>query len=112
MARKLRKAQNLSEWLIWERLKDRKSLGAIFRRQHAIGPYILDFYCFKAQLCIEIDGTLHGEETQRAKDMQRDQWLQSQGLTVYRITAAEVLRDADAAADGIIQLALARIAQN
>ncbi len=104
LARKMRKTLTDPEWLLWERLK-RRGNGVVFRRQHPIGPYILDFYCFKAALAVEVDGAVHGEDERAVKDEVRQTYLESQGLFVYRIPAAEVYRDPDAVADGVRLLA-------
>jgi len=66
---------------------------------------VLDFYCAKARLAIELDGVSHdmGERPQR--DMQRDAWLKEHGVTVMRIPAADLTRGADDAADAIVRLA-------
>ena len=107
LARKMRKTLTEPEFLLWERLKARSD-GLVFRRQHAIGPYIADFYCFRARLVVEIDGAMHSEEEALRRDAVRDAWMARHGLAVYRISAAEVYRDADAAADGVWLLALER----
>jgi very-short-patch-repair endonuclease len=72
----------------------------VFRNQHPLGPYILDFYCPAAKLAVEVDGATHGEDLQAAHDARRDAWLESQGLTVYRVPAGSVFRNADQVADG------------
>lgn len=97
----MRKALTGPEWLLWERLKPRRADGLVFRRQHALGAYILDFYCFKARLVVEVDGAIHGEDARAAKDAVRDTWLRGQGLEVYRIPAAEVYRDVEGVAEGV-----------
>lgn len=81
----------------------------IFRRQHAMGAYILDFYCVRAKLCVEVDGYHHTEDEQIIRDIARDNWLKEQGIKTYRISAADVFADVDSAADGIILLALSRL---
>jgi very-short-patch-repair endonuclease len=106
LARAFRKDMTLPERLVWERIKGRSD-GLVFRRQHAVGPYILDFYCFRARLAVEVDGGVHGDEVRQDKDRAREDWLRARGIEVYRITAADVLRDADAAADGVLLLAAA-----
>ncbi|WP_395822133.1 endonuclease domain-containing protein [Devosia sp.] len=58
--------------------------GMHFRRQHPIGPYVLDFYCASARLCIEIDGPSHGDRSER--DTRRTEWLGSQGIRVLRFS--------------------------
>jgi very-short-patch-repair endonuclease len=111
LARKMRKALTGPEYLLWERLKLRLDDGLVFKRQHAFGSYILDFYCFRARLVIEVDGAIHGEDVRAAKDAVRENWLRDQGLEVYRIPAAEVYRDVDGVADGIRLFAIGRVAE-
>jgi very-short-patch-repair endonuclease len=77
----------------------------VFRRQHPIGPYVLDFYCAKAHLAIEIDGISHDMGDQPQRDERRDLWLNKHGITVMRIPAAELNRGVDQAADAIVRLA-------
>lgn len=94
------------EVALWSRLRARTPDRPAFRRQHPIGPYILDFYCSAVKLAVEIDGAVHSEDGQIAHDQARDAWLEQQGLTVYRVTGGAVMRDAGAVADGVIRLAL------
>ena len=110
LARSMRKALTTPEWLLWERLKTRQQGGPIFRRQYAIGPYILDFYCIRAKLAVEVDGSQHSaDEATAAHDTVRDAWLNDQGIEVYRLPASTVFADADGAADGAILLAEERL---
>ena len=99
-ARRLRKTMTEPERLLWARLKDRGN-GIVFKRQQPLGPYVLDFFCYRAQIAVEVDGYHHGEEAQAARDDVRDAYLARRGIETYRITAAEVYRNADAVADGI-----------
>ncbi len=62
LARKLRNNSTLAEILLWEEIKNRKMLGYRFLRQKPIGNYIVDFFCNKLKLAIEIDGDTHREE--------------------------------------------------
>ncbi|MEP6966989.1 MAG: DUF559 domain-containing protein [Pseudomonadota bacterium] len=90
-ARHLRREMSLPEVILWEHLRKGK-LGALrFRRQHPIGPYILDFYCPSARLVVEIDGEGHGHPDQENHDRARDRWLGARGLTVLRFAATSVL---------------------
>ena len=98
-ARKLRKAMSLPEVLIWQRLRSRAS-RVKFRRQHPIGPYVLDFFCGAGSIAIEIDGATH--DARRDYDSVRDRYLKSVGITVIRINAADVLRDPDGVAASIV----------
>jgi adenine-specific DNA-methyltransferase len=86
-ARALRRACTPSEARLWSAIRNRQ-LGAKFRRQHPLGPFILDFFCAEEGVVIEVDGSSHvGREEQ---DRRRDAWL-SCGLTVLRFTNDEVL---------------------
>ena len=90
-ARKLRKNLSLPEGLLWRELRC-KAGGVKIRRQHPVGPYVLDFYCASAKLGIEIDGMSHDMGDQPKKDARRDAFLAEQRIRVVRIPAAEVLR--------------------
>ncbi|MFT4074276.1 MAG: DUF559 domain-containing protein [Asticcacaulis sp.] len=96
LARKLRKTMTEPERLLWARLKSR-ARGVVFKRQQAIGPYVLDFFCYQAQLAIEVDGNTHDYE----RDAVRDDYFRRLGIETYRVPAADVYRNADAVADGI-----------
>ena len=67
-----------------------KALPVTFRRQKTIGPYIVDFYCSKAKLVIELDGSQHYEAENQEKDRNRDLYLGTLGLTVLRYTNLEI----------------------
>ena len=93
-ARELRKNFTLSEVLLWEELKNRKMYGYKFLRQKPVGNYIVDFFCNKLKLVIEIDGDSH-DEKKYGYDMQRQKWLVSKDLTVLRFDDLEVKKDMD-----------------
>ena len=86
-ARQMRRAQTQPERTLWSLLR-RNELGLHFRRQHPIGPYILDFYCAAVRLAIEVDGPAHDD--QQARDERRTAWLVNEGIRVLRLSAAEV----------------------
>jgi very-short-patch-repair endonuclease len=92
-ARRLRRSLTLPEALLWEQLRRGRLEGLRFRRQHAVGPYVLDFYCAKARLAIEVDGTHHDSRHQMRHDNRRDGWLSSEGVCVLRIAASDILDD-------------------
>jgi very-short-patch-repair endonuclease len=69
--------------------------GIKFRRQHGIGPYIVDFYCPEQSLVVEVDGESHGEEGQRQKDQRRERYLQSIGLRVVRYRNDDSMKNLD-----------------
>ena len=58
-ARDLRRTMTLPEVLVWQHIRGRRLDGIRFRRQHPIGPYILDFFCEDARLAVEVDGESH-----------------------------------------------------
>ncbi|NIJ07825.1 very-short-patch-repair endonuclease [Sphingomonas vulcanisoli] len=99
-ARSLRQDMSLPEVLLWRLLRQRPA-GLKFRRQHPSGPYVADFYCHEARLIVEIDGEAHNFGDRPARDAVRDCWFEARGLTVFRLSAADVLRNVDAAADAI-----------
>lgn len=91
-ARALRQSATTAEQLLWRHLRNRQLVGAKFRRQHPLGPYILDFVCLEHGLVIEIDGGQHAQAAQQAHDQQRTAWLQQQGLRVLRFWNHEVVQ--------------------
>jgi very-short-patch-repair endonuclease len=70
-----------------------KPLGFKFRRQHPFACYILDFYCHKLQLVIEVDGKIHEREDVKLNDNDREAYLAKAGLTILRFTNDEVKLD-------------------
>jgi very-short-patch-repair endonuclease len=76
------------ERLLWWALRANRA-GVHFRRQHAAGPYVLDFYCHEAQLCVEVDGQQHQFTAQ--PDLRRDAELAEAGIRTLRVGADEVL---------------------
>jgi very-short-patch-repair endonuclease len=71
-ARRLRRALSPPEVKLWSRLRLRAPGLLAFRRQHPIGPYVLDFYCAKARLAVEIDGMSHDLGDRLERDVRRD----------------------------------------
>jgi very-short-patch-repair endonuclease len=86
-------------------LRERAPGKPVFRRQHPIGPYVLDFYCAKAGLAVEIDGISHDMGDRPQRDIRRDAWLEARGVTVVRIAATELAHKIDEAADAIVRMA-------
>jgi len=89
-ARKLRRDMTKAERKLWSLLRNNR-LGSKFRRQVPYGPYILDFYCVKAHLVVELDGSQHYTAEGRKKDAMRDAYLARDGLEVLRFLNDEVL---------------------
>ncbi len=82
---------SLPEVLLWLALRKRQANGLRSRRQHPIGPYILDFYCEAERLAVEIDGDGHMHGDQLARDARRDTWIAAQGISTLRFAARDVL---------------------
>ena len=106
-AKVLRGAMTRPEFLLWERLRIRQPGQPIFRRQHPVGPYILDFFCFRAKLAIEIDGQGHGMGDRPARDATRDAYLAREGIRTIRYQASDVMADPNGVAAGIFDAARA-----
>jgi very-short-patch-repair endonuclease len=92
-ARALRRQMSLPEVVLWQALRKGRLSGLRLRRQHPIGPYILDFYCPSARLAIEVDGFAHDTAAAARNDERRQAWLAGRGVTVLRFRADEVLHD-------------------
>jgi very-short-patch-repair endonuclease len=88
----LRRKMSLPEVILWQQLRIRPE-GLKFRRQHPVGPYVLDFYCDEARLCIEVDGAVHDFGNAPAKDAHRNHWLADAGIRTVRILAIDVLNN-------------------
>jgi very-short-patch-repair endonuclease len=101
-ARQLRDNLSLPEVLLWRLLKGSPE-GVHFRSQHPIGPYVLDFYCARAKVAIEIDGIVHDMGDRPEHDAQRDAWLRGEGIEVVRIPATEVLKSPVTVAESIVR---------
>jgi very-short-patch-repair endonuclease len=88
-------------------VRNRRILGAKFRRQQVIGPFVVDFFCAEFGLIIEIDGSQHAEE-QAGYDRDRTRWLEKQGYQVIRFWNNDVLLQPRSVADAIYHALLAR----
>lgn len=85
-----------AEKKLWQHLRNGQLNGAWFRRQHAVGPYIVDFFCAKAKLVVEIDGDVHADPEQARRDAERTKWLNEQkDYRVIRFWNNEVLHNID-----------------
>jgi len=102
-SQELRKNMTDAERLVWSRLRRKQLKGFQVYRQRIIGNYIVDFYCPKAKLVIELDGGQHFTEEGLKKDAVRDIWINSQGFTVLRFSDEEVLSDLDGVIEKIYE---------
>ena len=90
-ARALRRSMTEAERRLWFAFL--RDFQPRFRRQEVIGPYIVDFYCSKAQLVLELDGSQHCEPEQRRADAARTAYLERLGLRVIRFSDLDVMRN-------------------
>jgi very-short-patch-repair endonuclease len=91
-AKRLRSNMTDAERCLWYRLRAHRFQGLKFKRQAPIGPYIVDFICFKHGLIIELDG---GQHAQSESDRRRDTWLNNEGYRVLRFWNDDVMKRTD-----------------
>lgn len=94
-ARKLRSEMTDAERKLWQSLRKRQLKSTRFRRQHAVGPYIVDFECFEYRLIVELDGGQHNTLDGREHDVARTSYLESVGYRVIRFWNDAVIEDTD-----------------
>ena len=90
-----------AEKLLWAKVRNRQMKGYQFYRQKIIGNFIVDFYCSRANLIIEIDGGQHYSDEAKQKDVARDEFLKSSGLRVFRFSDREVFENLDGVMENI-----------
>ena len=103
--RDLRNHSTAAEASLWKVLKNSQVGGYKFRRQHGIGPYILDFYCPLLHLGIELDGSAHDAPMADKHDEIRTKYLEDQGITVIRFRNEVVYRNPNAIVEEILKFA-------
>ena len=89
-----------AERRLWSLLRDRRLNGHKFRRQHPLGPYVLDFACLEHMLAVEVDGGQHAENEH---DRERTAWLEAQGWRVVRFWNNDVLSNAEGVVARLIE---------
>lgn len=92
---RLRNNATKAERILWSRLKGKQLFAHKFRRQHGIGPFVVDFYCPEYKLAIEVDGPIHETPWAEERDMQRQKYIEQYGIRFLRFTNDEVYRDLD-----------------
>ena len=102
VARRLRKNSTDVERVFWNRVRDRRLSGYKFKRQHPIGPYIVDFICAEERLIVELDG---GQHACLKEDKARDAFLLSDGYRVLRFWNNDVLTNIN----GVLETVLSNL---
>ena len=100
-AKELRRDMTPAEKILWQELRANK-LGVHFRRQQVIAGFIVDFYCHKAALVIEVDGDIH--DLQQEEDARREKVLREMRLRVVRFRNEEVVKNLSAVVGKIREL--------
>jgi very-short-patch-repair endonuclease len=99
--RQLRRESTFPERKVWQHIRAEQLCGLEFRRQHAIGPFTVDFYCHEHRLVIELDGNSHID---RAKyDCGREEYLANERLTIVRFQNDDVLSDIESVLKAIME---------
>ncbi len=100
-AKELRREMTPTEKILWQELRANK-LGVHFRRQQVIAGFIVDFYCHKAGLVIEVDGDIH--DLQQEEDARREKALREMGVRIVRFRNEEVLKELSAVVGKVREL--------
>jgi very-short-patch-repair endonuclease len=95
-----------AERILWSKLRSAQVEGTSFRRQHPIGPYVLDFYCPTLSLALELDGGQHGNPERNDKDRARDAWLRARGIQVLRFWNSDIFSNLDGVLEEIRRVIL------
>lgn len=93
LRKELRNNSTAAESALWEQLRAGRLCGIKWRRQVSIGNYIVDFYCPKAHICIELDGQEHYTMQGDTRDYDRTVFLNSNGIKVLRFENREIWED-------------------
>jgi very-short-patch-repair endonuclease len=94
-----------TEVILWNHLRTANRRGYHFRRQHPVGPYVIDFASVKDRLAIEIDGDSHGTQSGIRHDAWRDAYLKSRGWSMMRVVNSDIFADAER----VVEIILARL---
>jgi very-short-patch-repair endonuclease len=108
-AKAFRRLMTPPEARLWSCLRGSRFRNLKFRRQHPIGPYILDFYCAAARLAVEVDGAVHDSPEQGRHDQRRTAWLADRGVKVVRLRAEDVRTELEGVLNFIGQTVRSRL---
>ncbi len=102
----LRRNSTVSEKVLWAYVRQLRFQGFIFQRQYSVDRYVLDFYCPKVRLAIEVDGSQHYTSSGKKYDNERTTFLESLNIQVIRFTNAEVLENIDGVVETVLSFLL------
>jgi very-short-patch-repair endonuclease len=99
--KQLRSTMPEAEVILWSQLKNKQLSGIKFRRQYSVGRYVVDFYCAKKKLAIEIDGDSHYMLHAPERNEGRQQWIEQFGIRFLRFTNDDVRKNLHGVLDAI-----------
>ena len=91
----LRSNMPKAEVILWSKLKTKGLNGYKFRRQYSVGKFVIDFYCPRLKLAIEVDGDSHFSERSEASDKERQDFIESFKISFLRFTNKDVYENVD-----------------
>jgi very-short-patch-repair endonuclease len=103
-SQELRKNMTDAERLLWSRLRRKQLNNFQFYRQRIIGDYIVDFYCPRSKLIIEVDGGQHYQDEGDRRDKVRDDYMKNLGMRIIRISDREVLQNLHGVVERIYEI--------
>jgi len=109
ISRALRSNMTEAEQSLWWRLRNKQLADVQFYRQKPLLTFIVDFYCPRAKLVVELDGAQHLEAAHQQKDVARDEALGKMGIKVLRFDDRQVLTETDAVVAFIYDEVVARL---
>lgn len=92
-----------AEVILWSKLKDKGLKGYKFRRQYSVEGFVIDFYCPKIKLAVEVDGDSHFTEGADTRDKERQAIIESFGITFLRFTNKEIYENTDGVLNKIME---------
>ena len=102
LRKKLRNDMPAAEIILWSELQRKQMSGLKFRRQYGVGPYIVDFYCPKLKLAIEVDGGSHDNDEALRYDIRRQKYIESHGIKFFRCTNTDVYENLNGVIEDIL----------
>ena len=102
-SRQLRENMTDAERRLWAKIRMKQLKGYQFYRQKPVGDYIVDFFCPRAKLVIEVDGSQHFAGEMTEDDRIRDEYMSSFGLRVLRFTNTDILTHIDGVVESILE---------
>jgi very-short-patch-repair endonuclease len=103
-SQELRKNMTDAERLLWSKLRRKQLNNFQFYRQRIIGDYIVDFYCPRSKLIIEVDGGQHYQDEGGKRDKVRDDYMKNVGMRILRVSDREVLHNLNGVVERIYEI--------